>query len=84
MTNLQIGWIIIGLIFGLVMLIPIKRCMSTHNGIVSMLIASLLGIFSAPYSWVAVIVAAICFSYGAYQNHHKYLGVTNNDNANRT
>lgn len=83
MTNLQIGWIVLGLIFGLVMTLPIRRCLATHNGILSMLIASLLGIFSVPYSWAAVVIAAFCFTYGFYQNHHKYIGVTN-DEANRT
>ena len=83
MTNLQISWIALGLIFGLVMIIPVRRCLATHNGILSMLIASLMGIFSVPYSWVAVVLAMICFSYGFYQNHQKYIGVTN-DEANRT
>lgn len=84
MTNLQIGWIVLGLAFGLVMALPIKRCLATHNGFISMLTASLMGIFSAPFTWVAVVIAAICFSYGLYQNHHKYTGVTNDDSANRT
>ncbi len=83
MSNLQITWIVVGLIMGLLLMIPIKRCFSTYNGITSMLIASLLGIFSVPYSWVAVVLAMICFSYGFYQNHQKYIGVTN-DEANRT
>lgn len=84
MTNLQIGWIAIGLITGLVMLLPIKRCLATHNGFISMLTATLMGIFSISFSWVAVVIAALCFSYGFYKNHHKYLGVTSNDSTNRT
>ena len=83
MTNLQIGWIVLGLVFGLVMLLPIKRCLATHNGFISMLTASLMGIFSISYSWVAVVLATLCFSYGFDKNHHKYIGVTN-DEANRT
>lgn len=77
MSNLQITWIVVGLIIGLLLMIPIKRCMSTHNGLVSMLIASLMGIFSAPHSWAAVVIAACCFTYGFYRNHHKYIGATN-------
>lgn len=77
MTNLQISWIVVGLIMGFLLAIPIKRCFATHNGLLSMLIASLMGIFSAPFTWVAVVIAAICFSYGLYQNHHKYIGATN-------
>lgn len=77
MTNLQLTWIAVGLIIGMVMLIPIKRCMSTHNGLLSMLIASLMGIFSAPYTWIAVVIGLFCFSYGLYKNHHKYIGATN-------
>ena len=84
MTNLQICWIVLGLVFGLVMALPIKRCLATHNGFISMLTASLMGIFSISYSWVAVVLATLCFSYGFYKNHHKYLGVTNDDSANRT
>lgn len=84
MSNLQISWVVIGLIFGLVMIIPIKRCLSTHNGIVSMLIASLMGIFSVPFSWAAVVIGLFCFTYGFYQNHHKYVGVASHDNTNRT
>lgn len=77
MSNLQIAWIAIGLVMGFLLMIRVKRCFPTYNGIVSMLIASLMGIFSAPYSWVAVVIAAICFSYGFYKNHHKYIGATN-------
>lgn len=77
MSNLQITWIVVGLIMGLLLMIPIKRCFSTYNGITSMLIASLMGIFSAPYTWIAVVIGLFCFSYGLYKNHHKYIGATN-------
>lgn len=77
MSNLQITWIVVGLIMGLLLMIPIKRCFSTYNGITSMLIASLMGIFSTPYAWVAVVIAACCFTYGFYRNHHKYIGAAN-------
>ena len=77
MSNLQITWIVVGLIMGFLLVIPIKRCFSTYNGLTSMLIASLMGIFSAPFTWVPVVIGLFCFSYGFYQNHHKYIGATN-------
>lgn len=77
MSNLQIGWIIIGFIVGFLMFIPIKRCFATYNGLLSMLTASLMGIFNVSYPFVAVIIAVFFFSYGLYQNQHKFLGVNN-------
>lgn len=83
LTNLQITWIAVGLVLGVVLMIPIKRCFATHNGIVSMLIASLMGIFYVPNTWIAVVIALGFFTYGFYKNHDKYIGVTNDD-PNRT
>lgn len=75
MTGLQIGWIVIGVVFGLVMALPIKRCFATHNGMLSMLAASLLGIMQVWFSWVAVVIALFLFGYGIYKNQHKFIGV---------
>lgn len=83
MDKFQISWLILGLIIGFVMVLPYKRCRATHNGFVSMLTASLMGIFSVSFSWVAVVVGLFCFSFGLWQNQHKYIGV-NHDSANRT
>ena len=77
MDKLQISWIVVGIIFGILMVLPAKRCLATHNGFLSMLIASLVGIFNVWFSWVAVLLALICFSYGLYKNQHKYIGATN-------
>lgn len=83
MDKLQLSWIFIGLIFGLITILPIKRCLATQNGFISMLTASLMGIFHIWFSWVAVVIALFCFTYGLYQNRYKYLGATN-DYTNRT
>lgn len=75
MNSLQFAWIVLGVLFGLLMMMQIPRCKATHNGILSILTASLLGIFGVWYSWVAVIVALFCFGYGLWKNQHKYMGV---------
>lgn len=80
-SNLQIAWLTLGFFFGLLLMIPFKRCKATHNGISSMLIASLLGILNIWITWVAVVIGLICFSYGLYQNQHKYLGAPQHDNS---
>ena len=79
MSNLQVAWIIIGLIIGAVMFIPIRRCLSTHNGLLSMLTASLMGIFNIGAPWIAIVVACFFFTYGTYRNRHKFLGETSHD-----
>lgn len=84
MDKVQIAWLIIGLVIGLATVLPYKRCKATHNGFVSMLTASLMGIFSVSFSWVAVVIGLCCFSYGLWQNQHKYIGVASNDSTNRT
>ena len=76
MDKLQLSWIFIGLIFGFITILPIKRCLATQNGFISMLTASLMGIFHIWFSWVAVVIALFFFSYGLYQNRYKYLGAT--------
>lgn len=83
MNSVQFAWIVIGVMTGLAMILPIRRCMATHNGLLSMLTASLMGIFTVSFSWVPVVLAAVFFTYGFYQNHHKYFGVTN-DSTKRT
>lgn len=81
MSELQLAWVIVGLLFGFLAVIPIKRCRATYNGILSILTASLMGIFNVSFSWIAVCLGIVCFSYGLYQNRHKYLGVAH-DRAN--
>lgn len=77
MSNLQITWVFIGIAIGLLMFFPIKRCLATHNGFLSMLIASLMGIFNVSFSWVAVVIAAFFFTFGIWKNQHKFLGIHN-------
>lgn len=79
LTYLQYSWLIVGVVFGFVLIRPFKRCLATHNGILSMLIGSLMGIFSVSWAWVTIIVALCFFSYGLYQNHHKFLGDMHHD-----
>ena len=59
MDKLQLSWIFIGLIFGLITISPINRCLATQNGLISMLTASLMGIFHIWFSWVAVVIALV-------------------------
>jgi hypothetical protein len=75
MNNFQLAWLFVGLLFGLLLIIPFKRCLSTHNGIISVLIGSLIGIFSVSWAWVAVVVALVFFTAGLHKNHHKYTGM---------
>lgn len=79
MNNFQIAWIMIGIFIGLLMLIPFKRCLSTHNGLLSMLIASLMGIFSVAHAWIAIVIALVFFTFGIWKNQHKYSGVTDGE-----
>lgn len=83
MNNFQLAWLFVGFLFGLLLIYPFKRCLSTHNGIISMLIGSLMGIFSVSWAWVAVVVAMVFFSFGLHKNHHKYTstGVIQHDTA---
>lgn len=79
MSNLQITWIVVGVITGIILLIPVKRCLATHNGIISMLIGSLMGIFTVSHAWIAILISLCFFSFGFYKNHHKYVGVIQHD-----
>ncbi|WP_111861144.1 hypothetical protein [Acinetobacter sp. CFCC 10889] len=76
MNSLQFSWIFIGFAIGVIMLIPIKRCLATHNGLLSMLIASIMGIFNVGAPFLAVLAACFFFTYGMYQNQHKYFGTS--------
>ena len=78
-TALQMAWAAVGLLFGFLLMLPIKRCTATHNGIVSMIIASLMGVYPIEYAWVAVVTAVLCFMWGLFANRKKYIGVATND-----
>lgn len=72
MNSVQVFWVCIGIGMGMLMLIPIRRCLSTHNGFASMLMASIMGIFNVGSPWIAIICASVCFAYGLYQHQQKH------------